>query len=348
MPLLNALFGDADAEVLRHAAEYFFFMALSFPFLAIENAGAALLRSMGKSGTSMGVSVFMNLLNLAGNALLIYGFQLGAAGAAISTLFARAIGALVAMILLHNKKNPICVEKLFFYRPDFSVIRKILRIGIPSGIENCMFQFGKLMTQSLISSMGTTATAANAVALNLVNFQYMPGGAIGLAIVTVVGRCIGAGELGQAKKYSRTLLLFTYVCLWAVNAVTFLFADPLIGLYNTSPETAKLVKFLLLIHAGVTSLIWPIAFTLPHVFRSAADVQFPLVVSVFSMWAFRVALGYLLSLETVSFLGFEIPGLGMGISGVWMAMFADWVFRTVLYAIRYFGGFWLKRCRKEV
>ena len=343
VPLLNLLFGDADADVMGHARKYFFFMALSFPFLAVENAGAALLRSMGKTGASMGISVFMNLLNVAGNALMIYVFHLEAMGAAVATLFARIVGAVISMILLHNKKNPVYVEKLFHYRPDFGVIKRILRIGVPSGVESCMFQFGKLMTQSLISSMGTTAIAGNAVAMSLVNFQYMPGTAIGLAIVTVVGRCIGAGELGQAKKYSRILLFSTYACLWFVNLTMVLLADPIIGIYHTSAETAGLIRFLLLTHSAVGSLIWPVAFTTPHIFRSASDVRFSMIVSVSSMWVFRVALGYVLSLESVSLFGLEIPGLGFGVSGVWMAMYVDWVFRAVLFGIRYFTGRWIQR-----
>ncbi len=347
VPLLNLLFGDADEEVMGHALKYFFFMALSFPALAVENAGAALFRSMGNTTVFMAISVFMNLLNVAGNALLIYVFHLEAMGAAISTLFARIVGAVVSMVLLHNKKNAVHVEKLFHYRPDFPIIKKILQIGVPSGIENSMFQFGKLMTQSLISSMGTTVIAANAIAMNLVNFQYMPGGAIGFAIVTVVGRCIGAGEKEQAKKYARTLLLTTYCCLWLVNIATFLFADPIISLYQPSAETAELIKFLLLFHAGVTSLIWPMAFTTPHAFRAASDVKFPLVISILSMWVFRVAFGYVLALESVNFFGLSIPGFGLGVTGVWIAMFTDWVFRTVLFGIRFFRGKWLTKYKNE-
>jgi len=346
IPLLNLLFGDAEAEVLYHAQRYFFFMALSFPFLAVENAGAALFRSMGNSTVSMVISISMNLLNVAGNALLIYVFDLEAMGAAISTLFARIVGAVVAMVLLHNKKNVIYVEKLFHYRPDFGIIKKILQIGIPSGIENSMFQFGKLMTQSLISSMGLVSITANAVALNLVNFQYMPGNAVGLAIVTVVGRCIGAGEREQAKKYARIFLLTTYCCLWGVNLLTLLFADPLIGLYHPSAETAELVKFLLLFHAAVTSVLWPLAFTLPHAFRAASDVKFPLVISIVSMWMFRVALGYFLSLDSLTVLGLTVPGAGLGLAGVWIAMFADWVFRAILYGVRFLTGKWLTKYRK--
>ena len=345
--ILNILFGDAEAAVLENALSYFSIMALSFPFLAMENAGAALFRTMGNSTTSMLISVGMNLLNVAGNALLIYGFDMGVTGAALSTLFARIVGAAVATALLYNKKNPVYLEKLLHFRPDFDIIKKILKIGIPSGIENSMFQFGKLITQSLISSLGTVSIAANAVAISLVNFQYMPGNAIGLAVVTVVGRCVGAGEQEQAKKYARGMLATTYGLLWGVNLVTLIFADPMIALYEPSEETTKLIKFLLLSHAAVTSIIWPIAFTTPSIFRSASDVKYPMVVSVFSMWVFRVAFGYLLTLDTISFFGFSFSGPGLGVTGIWIAMYADWVFRTILFGIRFFKGTWLTKYKKE-
>lgn len=354
--LLDLLFGDADAEVMRHALNYFFFMAMSFPFLATESAGAALFRSMGNSSVSMAVSVGMNLLNVVGNALMIYVFHLEAAGAAIATLISRIAGAVVMLILLHNKSNPVYLERLFHYRPDRAVIKQILQIGIPSGIESSMFQFGKLLTQSLISSMGTVAIAANSVAMNLANFQYMPGGAIGLATVTVVGRCVGAGEREQAKKYSRKLLLTTYLCLWFIDLLTFFFSKDLIALYQLSPASAELANTLLLLHAGATALIWPLAFTLPHSFRAASDVKFPLVISMISMWTFRVALGYILSLESVKvlgftvfgyYVGFTIPGIGLGLIGVWIAMFIDWIFRTLLYTTRYLRGTWLTKYKHK-
>lgn len=342
VPLLNLLFGDAEPAVLGHAMDYFFFIALSFPFLSLYNAGAALFRVMGNSSVSMVTTLLMNLFVVGGNFILISKMGMGAAGAAISTLIARILFSVIMIALLHNRKNLIYIEKLFHYKPDFRIIKKILQIGIPYGVENCLFQFGKLLTQSLISTLGTTAIAANAVAINLADFQYMPGNAIGLAIITVVGRCIGAGEKEQAKKYSRILVGAMYVTLWLVVLLTFLFSKPLIGLYHLSDLSTATARELLLTHATIATFIWPLGFGLPHVFRSASDVNFPLVVSVTCMWVLRVAGAYFLALESISFFGLTIPCLGLGIHGVWYAMFADWVVRAVLYAWRYFSNRWLK------
>ena len=163
-PLLNLLFGDVEADVMFSARSYFLFVALSFPFLAIESGISALFRAAGNSFISMLSSLIINLINLGGNALLIIGFDMGAAGAAIATLFARMVGTVLMLVLIQNKKSVIYVERLLHYKPDFKVIREILHIGIPNGIENGMFQFGKLLTQTLIASMGTAAIAANAAA----------------------------------------------------------------------------------------------------------------------------------------------------------------------------------------
>lgn len=341
-PLLNALFGDAEPEVMKHAMDYFFFLTLSFPFLSLYNAGAALFRVMGNSTVSMITTLLMNLFVVGSNFILINKMGMGAAGASISTLIARIIFAAIMLALLHNRKNLIYIDRLFHYKPDFKIIKRILQIGIPYGVENCLFQFGKLLTQSLISTLGTAAIAANAVANNLADFQYMPGNAIGLAIITVVGRCIGAGEKEQAKKYSRILIGAMYGCLWLVVLLTFLFAEPLIAIYNLSPQAAVNAKELILTHAAIATFIWPLGFGLPHVFRSASDVNFTMVVSGVSMWVLRVAGAYYLALESIHLFGLTIPGMGLGIFGVWYAMFADWVVRAVLYAWRYFSNRWLK------
>ena len=272
--LLNLLFGDVEPDVMQNAKDYFIWVALSFPFLAINNAGGAIYRVMGNSMMSMLISVMMNILNVGGNAALIYGFGMGAAGAAISTLFSRIIGTVVTLALLRNRKNTVYVDKYLDYRPDFRIIKEILRIGVPNGIENSMFHFGKLLTQSLISSMGTAAIAANAVAATLANYQYMPGTAMSNTMITVVGRCVGAEEKEQAKRYSRILVSATYVCLWVVVIITFFIAKPVIRMYDLSPEGSDIAYSLIIYHAICAALIWPAAFTLPSALRAASDVRF--------------------------------------------------------------------------
>ena len=343
-PLLNLLFGDVEEAVMSSAQDYFLYVALSFPFLALHDAGAAVFRANGNSMISMLTSILMNCVNLAGNAILIFQFDMGAAGAAIATLISRVIGGILVLILAHRKTEKVHLEKMLNYRPDGTLIRRILRVGVPSGLENGMFQFGKLLTQSLISSMGTAAIAANAVAHTLATFQYMPGNAVGLATVTVVGRCIGAGEKKQATKYARLIIGLTYLFLWFIIILTFIFADPIISIYKLSEEAASQASTLIVYHAICAAVIWPIAFTLPGSLRAASDVRFPLIVSAFSMWAFRVSLSYVLAQKTVNFFGlFSFPGMGLGVLGVWIAMTTDWLFRAILFAYRHLSGKWLTK-----
>lgn len=344
VPILKLLFGEVEADVLENALAYFFFVALSFPFLAIENSVAATLRAQGDSMTSLKISILMNLLNVAGNAVLIYGLDLGAAGAAIATLFSRMTGAVIKLLIIRNPNRYIHVARLFRYRPDGAMIKAILNIGVPNGVENTMFQFGRLMTSSLVSSLGTVAIAANAAALSLANLQYSTGSAVQSSMVAVVGRCVGAREKEQAKYYTRVLLGIAYGAVLIVVILLTVFAKPLLRFYGLSQETATIARQLLLYHGAVSVLIWPIGFCLPSAIRAASDVKFTMVVSVFSMWVFRVALAYWMAKESLSLFGIlSFPGLGMSVMGVWVAMTVDWGFRTALFLWRFVSGKWLTK-----
>lgn len=341
-PLLSLLFGSVEEDVMKSAHGYFFFVSLSFPALAVQSSCESILRVEGKTGASMIVLGSANLLNVAGNYILIKILGLGATGAAISTMVSRVISAAVMLVLVGSKKNILQVERLLHYKPDFPVIRKILRIGIPNGIENGMFNFGRLITQSLVATMPTGVIAANAVANSLASIQYMPGNTINGIMAPVVGRCIGAHENDQAKLYARRLTFWTYLSMWLIAAATVLLQGPLIGLYDLEGEAAQLAKQLIGYHVAFEVIIWPIAFTLPNAFRSAGDVRYPMAVSIVSMWIFRILLAYFLVLEQVSILGMTLPGLGMGVIGIWVAMTVDWFVRGSVFFVHYLRGRWLR------
>lgn len=330
--ILDMIFGKIDAPVMENARIYFLFTALSYPFLGLYNAGASIFRSMGDSKTSMLVSLAMNLINVAGNALLIFVFKMGAAGAAIATLFSRVVGSGIMFAMVCNKNRLICVEKPFKYKPNFSTIKRICNIGIPNGIESGMFQLGKVITQSVVSGFGTVAIASNAVANSLTSMQYIPGTAIGLSMIIVVGRCIGAEEKEQAKRYARKLLGITYYIIWAISLLLCGFSDIFVGLFNLSDESCELAKQILYFHSIFVCTIWPFAFTLPNSFRAASDIRYPMILSIISMWTFRVGLSFVFGIA-----------LNFGVWGVWMAMMCDWIFRAILYGIRYFRGTWLTK-----
>lgn len=341
-PLLNLLFGDAEADVMAAALDYFSIVALSFPLLAITEGVGAIFRTSGNTSIALLISLIVNLLNVGGNALFIIGFDMGSAGAALSTLIARGVGAVIFLMLITDKKREIFIDKILKYKPDLAIIKKILHIGVPNGIESAMFQFGKLLTQSLISTMGTAVIAANAVASTISGYQYTTGNACRSTMITVVGRCIGAGEREQAKHYSRKIMMINYIALWSVVLCTGALLSPIVSLYDISAAAADQAKVLILYHCICAAFIWPIAFTLPSCFRAAGDVHYSLGISLFAMWVFRVGGSYILALESVSVFGlFTLPGFGLGVLGVWVAMTVDWVFRTVFFTVHYLRGKWL-------
>ena len=327
--LLHMVFGEAEPDVMTNAETYFFWSALSYPFLALYNAGAALFRAMGNSRISMFTALLMNALNIGGNALLIYGMNMGVAGAAIASLVSRFVGAAIMLALLRLRHQMIRLDSLIrlgFHPP---MIRQILGVGVPNGLENGMFQIGKILVQRLITVLGTASISANAVANTVAALPQIPGAAIGLAMITVVGQCIGAGEQDQAKSYTLRLTGLAYASMSVLCILEVVLVAPIVGFFNLSAQTAELARQLLVYH-GITCLImWPASFVLPNGLRAAGDVRFTMLVSVLSMWVFRIGFSYLL-----------VDMLHMGVLGVWVAMTIDWLVRVIVFSIRLFTGGW--------
>ena len=331
--ILRGIFGSIDADVMRYAETYFLLSALSYPFIGLYNAGAALFRAQGNSKISMLSSLVMNVVNISGNAVLIFGFGMGVMGAALASLISRAVACFAVLSLLQKPACPLRVEGLQALKPDGGLIRRILRVGIPAGIENGMFQIGKLSVSSLTSTLGTAAIAANAVANTTTTFLNIPANAVGMAALTVVGQCLGAGEKEQAVYYSRRLLLTAYCGAWIMNISAFLFANKFaISLFHLSPEAQAMALEVMIWFNIVSLFFWPSSFTLPNILRAAGDARFTMSVSIFSMWAFRVGFCYLMVL---AFHG--------GLLSIWTGMFLDWVFRSLCFFVRFVRGRWMEQ-----
>ena len=332
--ILRGIFGSIDADVMRYAETYFLLSALSYPFIGVYNAGAALFRAQGNSKISMLSSLVMNVVNIGGNAVLIYGFGMGVMGAALASLVSRAIACAVVLYLLQKPDCALRVDSLRAMAPNGGLIRRILRVGIPAGIENGMFQIGKLSVSSLTSTLGTSAIAANAVAGNITTFLNVPANAVGMAVLTVIGQCLGAGEKEQAKHYARRFLLVAYAGAWIMNLSAFFFLNRItLSWFNLSPESNAMALQVMVWFNIISLFIWPSSFTLPNILRAAGDATFTMTVSVFSMWVFRVGFCYLMVL-----------GLHQGnLLSIWGGMFLDWLFRSLFFAIRFFKGSWLEK-----
>ncbi len=327
--ILNGLFGQITDEVCAAADTYLMITAVSIPFLALYNAGAAIFRTMGNSRLPMNVMLIMNIAHALGNAILIYGFNFGVAGVAIPTLIARIAAAVIVITLALNKKRSLCITKSFKHKFKWLMIKRILSIGVPYGLENGLFNLGRIIVLSLVATFGTAAIAANAVSGTIVMFQVVPGMAIGLGMTVVISRCVGAGDFEQAKYYTKKVMGFVYVAHVASSAVVLALLPFIMGVYGLSETATLMTTQNVWWHAAFMVVIWPLAYTLPVTFRSAGDAKFPMIVATLTMFFCRIALAYLLSIY-----------FNLGMFGTWVAMFIDWIVKAVIFVHRYISGRW--------
>ena len=327
--ILNQVFGHITAEVKGHADIYLLIVTASIPFIALYNGGAAIFRAMGDSQVSMRVSLLMNAINVTGNAILVFGLRIGTAGVAIPTLISRMVAAIVITVLLCNQTRILHIEWTLKIRFDGRMIRKILAIGVPNGLENSMFQLGKILVLSLVSTFGTYAIAANAVSNAIALFQILPGMAISLAITTVISQCVGANDYEQVHYYLKKLLAIIYVAMVGTVALIFLALPLILKAYNLSDQTAAAATNIIHFHGISAMIIWPLSFALPAAYRAAGDAKACMYTSIVSMWIFRIGFSYLVG-----------KYMGLGVFGVWFAMVIDWVVRAICFIIRYFNGKW--------
>ena len=327
--ILNQVFGHITAEVKGHADIYLLIVTASIPFIALYNGGAAIFRAMGNSQVSMRVSLLMNAINVTGNAILVFGLRIGTAGVAIPTLISRMVAAIVITVLLCNQTRILHIERTLKIRFDGRMIRKILAIGVPNGLENSMFQLGKILVLSLVSTFGTYAIAANAVSNAIALFQILPGMAISQAITTVISQCVGANDYEQVRYYLKKLLAIIYVAMVGTVALIFLALPLILKAYNLSDQTAAAATNIIHFHGISAMIIWPLSFALPAAYRAAGDAKACMYTSIVSMWIFRIGFSYLVG-----------KYMGLGVFGVWIAMVIDWVVRAICFIIRYFNGKW--------
>jgi putative MATE family efflux protein len=329
-PIISLLYGNIAPDVMDADLVYFLITALSYPFLAVYNANAALFRAAGNSGITMGIALLVNIINIGGNAFFVFVLNMGVAGVALSTLLSRIAAAVVLTVLLvHDRKGSLSLAGLFkiqFVRP---MIGNILNVGVPSGLENSMFQIGRLLTQRIFTTFGTMVIAANAIASVINSFSFMPGMAYSLALLTIVGQCVGAGDYEAAKKETVKIMKLAYFTLFIIGVLIYVFMDGLLNLFSMSAEAYEMAKIFLRIHCISMVIAWPMSFALPNALRAAGDVRYVMIVATISMWTVRVSAAYLLTYP-----------LGIGPLGVWLAMGGDFLFRGAFYFFRWRHGRW--------
>jgi len=330
--ILGLFFGQIEADVMQNAIIYLIISVFSFPLLAVYDSCAALYRSMGNAQITLKISLLMNVINVVGNAIGVYVLKLGVAGVAIPSLVSRGVAGVVLFTLLHNPDNLVFLTREKF-KVDATIVKRILFIGIPSGIENGIFQLGRVLVVSIIAAFGTSQIAANGVANSLDSMGCIVGQAMSLAMITVIGRCVGAGEEGQVRYYTKKLLGETYFYTAVINSIILLLLPWILQIYGLGEETTRLSYILVMIHDGMAIFLWPASFVLPNMLRACNDVKYTMVVSIFSMITFRIGFSYLFGVH-----------MGWMAVGVWAAMVIDWVFRVLCFVGRYLAGTWRKKC----
>ncbi len=330
-PLLRLIFGSVEADVMRASEIYFFYTALSFPFIALYDAAASIFRAQDNTKGPMTISMISNIMNIVGNAIMIWGFHMGVAGAAIATLISRIFCALVVLIQLRRERQPIVVRDYLKIRPDWPMIGRILGIGIPSGVENSMFQLGKLAIQSTVSTLGTVAIAAQAMTNILENLNGIAGIGVGVGLMTIVGQCMGANRKDEAVYYIKKLSVIAEVTIIVSCLLVFILTRPVTMLGGMEKTSADMCWHMVMWITIVKPIMWVSAFVPAYGLRAAGDVKFSMISSCAVMWLCRFCLSVLL-----------IRGLGFGPMGVWIGMFADWTVRAVLFTWRFHSRKWLE------
>jgi len=327
--LIGILFGQIEADVWQNAEIYLYIVALSIPFLAIYNAGAAIFRTTNNADLPMKILLVCDVLNVIGNAICIYYLGWDVRGVAIPTVISRALSAVLIMYFATGDDYKLHIKKTLKHKFDFYILRKVLQVGIPYGVENGLFQLGRVLVLSIVSTFGTMAIAANSVGYAIGIFSVLPGFAINLGLTAVISRCVGADDYEQARYYNKKILIIVVISHIIINIIIFAGLPFILGIYNLSSQTAAMATEMIIWHGIFAIVIWPISFTLPSTFRGAGDSKSVMYISLAVMFACRIGLSYVIA-----------DWMGVGVFGTWIAMFIDWYVRAAIYVYRYFSNKW--------
>lgn len=327
--MLNLLFGKVDKPVMDACITYLKISAYSYPALAVYNAGAAVYRSMGKTNVTMYLSVISNIINVVGNIIGVFILNAGVAGVAWPSFIARMFSAIIITILCFRKKNEVVYRRKWIFSWNSRLMRSVLNVAIPNGMENGIFQLVKVALSSIVALFGTYQIAANGVAQSIWSLAALAGVAMGPVFITVIGQCMGNGNIEGAEYYLKKLTKITLLISVAWNFLIFILTPVFLRFYSLSSETRQLVIWLVLIHNVFNAVVYPYSGALSNGLRAAGDVKFTMYVSILSTIAVRLFLSWLLGIV-----------LQMGVIGIALAMVCDWIIRAILFIWRERSGKW--------
>ena len=327
--LIGILFGQIEADVWHNADMYLYIVALSIPFIAIYNAGAAIFRTTNKAAFPMQVMLVCDILNIVGNAICIYYLGWDVRGVAIPTVISRMLAAVLIMYFASNKNDRLPIKLRLKHKFDTVILKKVMQVGIPYGIENGLFQLGRILILSLVSTFGTMAIAANSVGYAIGIFSVLPGFAVNLGLTAIISNCVGANDYKQARYYNKKCLSLVFISHIIINLIIFAILPMVLGIYNLSAQTAQMATEMVIWHGIFAIIIWPLSFTIPATFRGAGDSKSVMYISLAVMFTCRIGLSYVIA-----------DWMGVGVFGTWIAMFIDWYVRAAIYIYRYFSNKW--------
>ena len=327
--LIGVLFGQIEADVWHNADMYLYIVALSIPFIAIYNAGAAIFRTTNDATLPMKIMLVCDVLNILGNAYCIYFLGWDVRGVAIPTVISRVVAALAVIYFAVDEDYKLHIKRTFRHKFDTKILKKVLQVGIPYGIENGLFQLGRVLVLSLVSTFGTMAIAANSVGYSIGIFSVLPGFAVNLGLTAVISNCVGADDYDQARYYNKKCLILVFISHIIINLIIFAILPMVLGIYNLSAETARMTTEMVIWHGIFAIVVWPLSFTIPATFRGAGDSKSVMYISLAVMFTCRIALSYVIA-----------DWMGVGVFGTWIAMFIDWYVRAGIYIYRYFSNKW--------
>lgn len=329
--IIAGLFGQIEADVWSNANQYYQIVILMLPFLAIYYIGTGIFRITNRASLPIKIMVGANLLNIAGNVFFIYYIHWGVVGVAISTVASEAFAAALTLYKLLDEKQELHIKKSLRYKFEYDHLKDVLKVGLPFGIENGSFHFGRLLIASLVSTFGTAAIAANSIGNTVGTFSVMAGLSINIALTIVISKCVGANDYKQVKYYTKKCAILVIISHTVINAIIFILLPVILSGYNVNPETIDLASKMIIWHGIFSIIIWPLSFSLPSMLRGAGDTRTVMYISMSVMFIFRIAFAYILA-----------SWLGFGVFGTWIAMFVDWYVRAALYVYRYLSKKWMK------
>lgn len=327
--LMRLMFGKVDADVMDACVTYLRISAYSYPALAIYNAGAALYRSFGKTSTTMYISILANIINVIGNCIGVFGLHAGVVGVAVPSLVSRCFSAVVITILCFSAKNPVSYLGSWIMKLDVSLQKKILRIAVPNGVESGVFQLVKVALSSVVALFGTYQIAANGVAQSIWSLAALVCVTMGPVFITVIGQCMGAGDIEQAEMYFRKLTKITLVFAIAWNALIFAVTPVFMLFYALEDQTKRLVILLVLIHNIFNAVAFTFADPLGKGLRATGDVKFTTATSLFTTIGVRLIFSMIFGIW-----------LNLGVIGIAFAMCLDWSVRGIIFWWRFKQGKW--------